>query len=56
MPLYMFNLSIFFFSSQAEVSHRLTNAKEAASRVTGLQSHEDLAKKLQVTHNLFSLS
>ncbi|CDP07369.1 unnamed protein product [Coffea canephora] len=30
-----------------EVSHRLTNAKEASSRSTALHSHEDLAKKLQ---------
>ncbi|KAJ6802229.1 protein FREE1 [Iris pallida] len=31
----------------AEVSHRLSNAKEIASKSTGLHSHEDLAKKLQ---------
>ncbi|XP_009772832.1 protein FREE1 [Nicotiana sylvestris] len=31
----------------AEVSRRLSSAKEAANRSTGLQSHEDLAKKLQ---------
>ncbi|CAK9178398.1 unnamed protein product [Ilex paraguariensis] len=31
----------------AEVTQRLSNAKEAASRLAGLQSHEDLAKKLQ---------
>ncbi|KAL3514794.1 hypothetical protein ACH5RR_027511 [Cinchona calisaya] len=31
----------------AEVSNRLNNAKEAVSRSTALQSHEDLAKKLQ---------
>ncbi|KAL6493020.1 Protein free1 [Orobanche gracilis] len=31
----------------AEVSHRLSKAKEAASRPTVVQSHEDLAKKLQ---------
>ncbi|KAK3007709.1 hypothetical protein RJ639_015054, partial [Escallonia herrerae] len=31
----------------AEVTQRLSNAKEAASRSTVLQSHEDLAKKLQ---------
>ncbi|KAK3022970.1 hypothetical protein RJ639_046674 [Escallonia herrerae] len=31
----------------AEVTQRLSNATEAAARVTGLQSHEDLAKKLQ---------
>ncbi|PSS31236.1 hypothetical protein CEY00_Acc04532 [Actinidia chinensis var. chinensis] len=31
----------------AEVTQRLNNAKEAASKSTGLQSHEDLAKKLQ---------
>ncbi|KAL6506699.1 hypothetical protein OROHE_022531 [Orobanche hederae] len=30
----------------AEVSHRLSKAKEAASRPTLVQSHEDLAKKL----------
>ncbi|KAG5542976.1 hypothetical protein RHGRI_015912 [Rhododendron griersonianum] len=31
---------------EAEVSQRLSNAKEAASKSVGLQSHEDLAKKL----------
>lgn len=31
----------------AEVSRRLSNAKEAASRSTVIQSHDDLAKKLQ---------
>lgn len=32
------------------MSQRLSNAKEVANRSsTGLQSHEDLAKKLQVT-------
>lgn len=31
----------------AEVTHRLNNAKETASRSAVLQSHEDLAKKLQ---------
>ncbi|KAE8656457.1 putative zinc finger protein [Hibiscus syriacus] len=31
----------------AEVTRRLSNAKEAASKPTGLQSHEDLARKLQ---------
>ena len=31
----------------AEVTQRLSNAKEAASKPTGLQSHEDLARKLQ---------
>ncbi|XP_031403232.1 protein FREE1 isoform X1 [Punica granatum] len=31
----------------AEVTQRLSNAKEAASKPVGLQSHEDLAKKLQ---------
>ncbi|KAK1295698.1 hypothetical protein QJS10_CPB15g00402 [Acorus calamus] len=31
----------------AEVTHRLSNAKEAASKSDGLHSHEDLAKKLQ---------
>lgn len=30
-----------------EVTQRLSNAKEAASKSVGLQSHEDLAKKLQ---------
>ncbi|CAH9067963.1 unnamed protein product [Cuscuta epithymum] len=32
---------------KAEVSRRLSNAKEAASRSTVSESHEDLAKKLQ---------
>lgn len=31
----------------AEVTQRLSNAKEAASKPAALQSHEDLAKKLQ---------
>ncbi|XP_073294875.1 protein FREE1-like [Primulina huaijiensis] len=31
----------------AEVSHRLSNAKETASRATVIRSHDDLAKKLQ---------
>lgn len=31
----------------AEVTQRLSNAKDAASKPVGLQSHEDLAKKLQ---------
>lgn len=31
----------------AEVTQRLSNAKEAASKPVGLQSHEDLARKLQ---------
>ncbi|KAJ7957894.1 FYVE zinc finger [Quillaja saponaria] len=31
----------------AEVAQRLSNAKEAASKPAGLQSHEDLARKLQ---------
>ncbi|KAH0759348.1 hypothetical protein KY290_022841 [Solanum tuberosum] len=31
----------------AEVSRRLSSAKETVNRSTGLQSHEDLAKKLQ---------
>ncbi|OMO87384.1 Zinc finger, FYVE-type [Corchorus capsularis] len=31
----------------AEVTQRLSNAREAASKPAGLQSHEDLAKKLQ---------
>ncbi|XP_023525208.1 protein FREE1-like [Cucurbita pepo subsp. pepo] len=31
----------------AEVTHRLTNAKELASKPAGLHSHEDLAKKLK---------
>ncbi|KAK6938983.1 FYVE zinc finger [Dillenia turbinata] len=31
----------------AEVTQRLSNAKEVASKPAGLQSHEDLAKKLQ---------
>lgn len=32
----------------AEVTQRLTNAMETTIKVSGLQSHEDLAKKLQV--------
>lgn len=31
----------------AEVTQRLSNAREASSRPAGLQSHEDLARKLQ---------
>ncbi|GAB4848448.1 hypothetical protein Ancab_003150 [Ancistrocladus abbreviatus] len=31
----------------AEVTQRLTNSREAASRIGGLHSHEDLAKKLK---------
>ncbi|XP_057975540.1 protein FREE1 [Malania oleifera] len=31
----------------AEVTQRLSNAKEAANKPAGLQSHEDLARKLQ---------
>ncbi|KAL5557840.1 hypothetical protein UlMin_034051 [Ulmus minor] len=31
----------------AEVTQRLSNAREAANKPAGLQSHEDLAKKLQ---------
>lgn len=31
------------------MTQRLNNAREAASKPAGLQSHEDLAKKLQVT-------
>lgn len=35
---------------QAEVSQRLSNAKESASsRNVSVQSHEDLARKLQVS-------
>ena len=30
------------------MTQRLSNAKEAASKPAGLQSHEDLARKLQV--------
>ncbi|KAI3518022.1 hypothetical protein L1887_06360 [Cichorium endivia] len=37
------------FNRKLEVTHRLNSAKEsAASRSSGLHSHEDLAKKLQV--------
>ncbi|GFZ10463.1 RING/FYVE/PHD zinc finger superfamily protein [Actinidia rufa] len=36
----------------AEVTQRLNNANEAASKSAGLQSHEDLAKKLQVISDL----
>lgn len=38
--------------SQAEVTQRLSNAKEAPSKPAGLQSHEDLARKLQVQNIL----
>lgn len=38
---------------QAEVTQRLSNAKEAASKPAGLQSHEDLARKLQVNNIYF---
>lgn len=34
-------------SCMAEVTQRLSNTKEAAARVVGLHSHEDLARKLQ---------
>ncbi|KAG5085758.1 hypothetical protein JHK82_053155 [Glycine max] len=37
---------IFFSRLQAEVTQRLTSAKESSSK-PALQSHEDLAKKLQ---------
>lgn len=30
------------------MTQRLSNAKEVSSKPAGLQSHEDLAKKLQV--------
>lgn len=40
---------------QAEVTHRLSNAKEAASRSAALESHEDLAKKLQVIDRILDL-
>ncbi|CAK9156975.1 unnamed protein product [Ilex paraguariensis] len=33
----------------AEVTQRLTNAKETAGKIARLQTHEDLAKRLQVT-------
>jgi len=33
---------------QAEVTQRLSMAKEAASRSATVQSHEDLARKLKV--------
>ena len=40
---------IVYYPLQAEVTQRLSNAKEAASKpAAALQSHEDLAKKLQV--------
>ena len=32
------------------MTQRLSNAKEAANKPVGLQSHEDLAKKLQVVN------
>lgn len=31
------------------MTQRLSNAKEAASKPAGIQSHEDLARKLQVS-------
>ncbi|XP_009414441.2 protein FREE1 [Musa acuminata AAA Group] len=42
----------------AEVTRRLSNAKEAASKPAGLQTHEDLARKLQeeMDKNLKSVS
>lgn len=45
---------IVYYPLQAEVTQRLSNAKEAASKPAALQSHEDLAKKLQV-NNVFLL-
>lgn len=50
------DILLFYFPLQAEVTQRLSNAKEAASKSVGLQSHEDLAKKLQVTNALNSVS
>lgn len=38
-----------FLDVQAEVSQRLSNAKEATNRNVSVQSHEDLARKLQVS-------
>lgn len=40
---------------QAEVTQRLANAKELASKPAGLHSHEDLAKKLKVVMFRISL-
>ncbi|XP_063949864.1 protein FREE1-like [Daucus carota subsp. sativus] len=40
-------VSLLLIYQQAEVTYRLRNAKEAASRPAALESHEDLAKKLQ---------
>uniref|UniRef100_A0A2P2L3B1 Protein FREE1 isoform X1 n=1 Tax=Rhizophora mucronata TaxID=61149 RepID=A0A2P2L3B1_RHIMU len=40
-------MQLFIF--QAEVTQRLSNSKEATTKPAGLRSHEDLAKKLQVT-------
>lgn len=39
------------FTLQAEVTQRLSNAKEAANKPV-LQSHEDLARKIQVAYSL----
>ena len=40
---------------QAEVTQRLSNAKEAASK-PAFHSHEDLARKLQVKNILLKIS
>ena len=40
---------------QAEVTQRLTNTKEATGRVGALESHEDLAKKLKVKADFYSV-
>lgn len=45
----------FFFCLQAEVTQRLGN-KAAPGRAAGLQSHEDLARKLQVMEQVCELS
>lgn len=38
------------------MTQRLSNAKEAASKPVAVQSHEDLAKKLQVSCAILLLS
>jgi hypothetical protein len=41
---------IYSYILQAEVTQRLSIAKEAANRSATVQSHEDLAKKLKVLY------
>jgi hypothetical protein len=42
-----------FYVVQAEVTQRLSIAKEAANRSATVQSHEDLARKLKVIYCFF---